>query len=239
MTKRKVKTLVPEPSWKGLQRAKSEELRIKAFEQIEEFVHYEVTQKECITSTKKWVKDFSGWDVTPDQIRKLPDTYLVPFAKHGWKAIRLGYMPVHIKMSLEKYMLPLYVRADELHSKMRYEPPVHPKVSSLKPDEDLSPAKVKEWIAVWKKYLTKNKIYIDSKDPKLRMQYQSAKTYVHNMQTYLRTGVWLDSWCGENRDQRMADVCIAKAYYEDGTVKRTDGVFYPDLGMIWKNNQNS
>jgi hypothetical protein len=54
------------------------------------------------------------------------------------------------------------------------------------------------------------------------------------MQIYLKTGVWLDTHFGENREKKIYNVCVAPAYDADGLIKRSVGVYYRDIGMIWK-----
>jgi hypothetical protein len=213
-TPRKIKTLVPEPKWDKLSKAKTEQERYNAFLACEDFVHYEVTDKEYLHSMKKWVRDHSGWEV---DISTLPDVYLLSFAKQGWKFFRLGFMPEQVEKSLRENLLPLYQRSEVLRDKMYYEPTLHPSVAQLEPDHKFHPDKVKVWIAAWKK----------NSDI-------TSKQYVSNMQTYLRTGVWLDTHYGLNREHKSVPICVALAFDRDGIAKRTKGVFYPDLGIIWK-----
>lgn len=237
MGKRKVKTLVNEPDWKQLSTATTEIERLEAFDACEDYVHLEITPKEHLHSMKKWVRDHSGWNVG-EKLRILPDTFLVAYAKQGWKFFKLGFMPESIEYSLTKRLKPLYERADKLKEKMHYERPIRYSLTQLDKEDELHPDTVKEWIKIWRSYLRKNKLYIDSSDAKLRQQYQTAQTYVSNMTTYLRTGIWLDNRYGENREGLMGDICMTQAYDENGHVKRTEGVFYPDLGIVWKNQTN-
>ena len=213
-TPKKKATLIPEPKWDRLRKAKTEQERYNAFLQCEDYVHYEVTVREHLHWMKKWIREESGWGVT---ITDLPDVYLSSTAKHGWKAIQLGFMPESIRETLNETVRPLYERSLELREKMFYEPAIHPSVSELDEDHKLHPDKVKLWISAWKKNTD-----------------LLSKHYVSNMQTYLRTGVWLDSHYGLNREYKSVPICVALAYDEEGLAKRTKGVYYPDLGMIWK-----
>ena len=213
-TPKKKATLVPEPKWDRLRKAKTEQDRYNAFIACEDYVHYEVTDKERLHSMKKWVRDFSGWEV---DMADLPDTYLLSFAKQGWKYFQLGFMPERVAESLKENLLPLYIRGQELRDKIFSEPTIHPSVSELKNDHKLHPDKIKSWIAVWKKNTD-----------------GLSKRYVSNMQTYLRTGVWLDTHYGLNREHKATPICVALSYDREGIAKRTKGVYYPDLGLIWK-----
>jgi hypothetical protein len=214
-TPKKKATLVPEPKWDRLRKAKTEQDQYNAFLQCEDYVHYEVTDKERLHSMKKWVRDISGWDVP--NLTVLPDTYLLSFAKQGWKFYKLGYMPERVAESLRDNLYPLYERAVDLREKIFSEPTIHPSVSELESDHKLHPDKVKTWISAWK----------NNKD-------DASKRYVSNMQTYLRTGVWLDACYGLNREYKAVPISIALAYDREGIVKRTKGVYYPDLGLVWK-----
>lgn len=231
--KKKKVTLIPEPNWDRLRKAKSEEVREKAFRECEDFVHQEIPDREQLHWMKKWLRDESGWDNVHQNSVTLPDVFLVAYAKSGWKAIQLGYMPESVVKSLEKNLKPILENADELKRRNTAEPPIHPSVISLEKDDFLHPDKVKKWLAVWKEYLRSNKMNEDSKDVNLRMDYQSAESYVANMTNYLRSGIWGDLFYGENREHRILQVCKSLAYDDQGMVKRNKGVYYPDIGHVW------
>lgn len=232
-TPKKKKTLVPEPNWNKLQKAKSEEEQTQAFIEANDFVHFEVPDKEQLYWLKKWVREFSGWDMHSETVT-LPDVYMSTFAKYGWLAIRLGYMPVSVKTSLEKNLKPLLERSQEIKDKNTEQGVTFSKDK----DDPLHPDKVKKWLVVWKDYLKGMEKLKESKDPKQRMDYQTAETYVYNMSSYLRTGIWNDSHFGENREKKVMWVVKTLAYNKDGTVKRTRGYYYPDIGKVWENETN-
>ena len=212
-TTKKKATLVPEPKWERLRKSRTEDARYAAYLSCEDFCHYEVTDKERIHSMGKWLRDHSGWNV---DVAALPDTYILPFAKQGWKYFQLGFMPERVEQSLRDNLLPLYQRAEELRGKILTEPSIHPSVSELETGHKLHPDTVKTWIAAWKG----NTDVV-------------SKRYVSNLQTYLRTGIYLDSHYGLNREHFATPICVALAYDKDGLAKRTNGVYYPDLGCVW------
>ena len=214
-TPKKKKTLIPEPKWDKLCKAKTEEERLDAWQECDAYVHGELTDRERLHSLKKFINIEMGYSLT--EINVLPDTYLNSFAKHGWKYVRLGYMPDAVRNSLVDQIQDLIDRRDELREKMFYEPTIHQSVSELEPDHKLSVDNVKTWISAWK----------NSSDP-------TSKQYVSNMQTYLKTGVWLDTHYGLNREYKSVPICVALSYDHEGLAKRTKGVYYPDLGIIWK-----
>lgn len=229
IAKKKIKTLIPEPNWGKLSKAKTEEERMDAWHQCEDFVHYEITEKEHTHSLKRWVELQSGWNLT-EEVKTIPDTYLHVFAKNGWKARQLGYMPEKVYAFLEQELKPLLIRALKLREKVTDS---NHDFSDLDKDDEWHPTKVKEWLKKWQGHLKAIKNYSESNDPKLRMEYQITQTYVYNLSLYLRTGVWCDSHWGENRENKVVPISRVLAYNKDGTAKRTQGVYYPDLGMVW------
>jgi hypothetical protein len=60
-----------------------------------------------------------------------------------------------------------------------------------------------------------------------------AQNYIKNIYYYLRTGEWVDDYCGKTADRRMKTVCIALSYDADGNPKRSVGTWYPDMGSEW------
>ena len=61
----------------------------------------------------------------------------------------------------------------------------------------------------------------------------SAKAYIRFMEHYLRTGDWISDFMGDDEEKKTQWKCIAMAYNPDGTPKRSKGVYYPDIGMVW------
>lgn len=215
VTRNRIKTLTPPPDWVRLMKAETEEEKIAAFQECETYVHYEVAERAYLHSLKKWIRDMSGWGVKNPAI--VPDIYLLGVAKHGWKAYRLQFMPKAYEETMKEILMPMFENAERLRARMNYEGPVHESLLNLDEDHKLHPDKVKSWIAAWK----------NNKDV-------FSKEYVSHMQIYLRTGVWLNDQYGLNRDKTATPYNVALAYDKNGVVKRTKGVYYPDLGLVWK-----
>lgn len=110
-------------------------------------------------------------------------------------------------------------------------------IRHLPDDHFVSPKKVKAWLKIWKEKLVGMKYWKDSKDREERIQYQIAENYVKNMQSYLTTGIWSDLWYGENREHKTVWEVVAPAYNKDGTMKRTQGYFYHDIGFYGVENE--
>ncbi len=215
-----------EPKWELLMKATTEEERLAAWNECDHFVQREITTKEYIHSARKWIRDYTDWNLYSQTIL-IPDPFFGIIAKDGWKAYVLKYMPVSVQDRFKKELLSLISRVDSLRKMMHYESPIHASVMSLPEDDELHPSKVKAWIDVWKKFIAANRKNSGA------TEYQTATRYVQNMQTYLSTGVWLDSHFGEKRERKMHPVCIAPAYDADGMMKRTVGVYYRDIACVW------
>jgi len=109
------------------------------------------------------------------------------------------------------------------------------------PDEDTYSFKnIKAWIKENK--LQANALVSQSKGrgvtPQARQQALNAadgkKAYIRYMEHYLRTGDWIGLFSGANEEHKVVPKCVAMAYHPDGTPKRSAGVFYSDINMVWK-----
>ena len=226
-TPKKKKTLVPEPNWDKLSKAKSEEARYAAWLDCDEFCRMELSDRETIHPMRRWIELESGWDLT-EESKIVPETYINAYARNGWKARKLGYMPEKVRNNLDTHLKPIVKRAIALRDALA---PDTVDFSHLDDDHEWHPSKVKLWIKKWSEY--EKSLDSESKDAIIRMQYQIAHNYVKNMNTYLRSSVWLDSHWGENRQHRVMKVCRALAYDADGIPKREVGTYYPDIYSIW------
>ena len=61
----------------------------------------------------------------------------------------------------------------------------------------------------------------------------NTKAYIRFMEHYLRTGDWISDFMGDDEEKKTQWKCVAMAYHADGTPKRSKGVFYPDINMVW------
>ena len=71
MAKRKPKTrniyVTKEPDWKKYIGITDPEEQLKAYREVDYFVHSEVNTKDAVACYKKWVKTASGW--APEDIK--------------------------------------------------------------------------------------------------------------------------------------------------------------------------
>lgn len=110
---------------------------------------------------------------------------------------------------------------------------IHESIRDLPEDDSLSPVRVKDWIKTNKEYLKSIRDFKDSGKSKERSEYKRVQAYIKNLQSYLRTGVYLDFEAGANREERIRPICRVMAYHPDGTPKRTIGTWYPDIRDVW------
>ena len=230
---KKKRTLIDEPNWSNLAKAVTEEERENAFKKADDFVHYEIPEREHLHWLKKWIREESEWNLDPNII-ELPDSYMVPFAKYGWIAIKLGFIPKKHFDSLTKNLKPFLLRSKKLREKINQDLPVHPSVSSRDIDDFLHIDKVKTWLEYWVSYVNENRKNIETADRERKLAFNTAETYVHNIRDYIRTGVWSDNRFGIKREGKVLVVCKALAYNSKGEVKRSKGTWYPDIQTVWE-----
>jgi len=110
---------------------------------------------------------------------------------------------------------------------------IHPSVLARGDDHAWSHKKVKEWIKTQKGLLSAEKRNAKMNAKGAVSKVASIEGYIRNMETYLRTGTWLDMFWGEYGQNRVKNICIVMAYDKDGNAKRNVGTFYPDINMEW------
>ena len=103
----------------------------------------------------------------------------------------------------------------------------------LPDDHALHPKKIKEWIKTQKDLASSVRSEVRQKIKGAEARLLIHEGYIKNMQKYLRDGDWIDNFYGEHQQNRITHRCVAMAYEDDGTPKRSVGVFYPDLGCIY------
>ena len=104
-------------------------------------------------------------------------------------------------------------------------------VRNLPDDDTFSLKNVRQWIKTNKDLLGAMRGMKDSKEASERASYANVESYVANLESYLRSGHYLDFRFGENGQNKVTYVCRAMAYYANGHPKRTVGVLYPDIGL--------
>ena len=116
---------------------------------------------------------------------------------------------------------------------------IHPKVLEIPDDDILSLKSIKKAIKH-----SKDKASAYSVNSRRRgatpkqaitdsINSDNTKAYIRFMEHYLRTGDWISDFMGDDEEKKTQWKCVAMAYHADGTPKRTKGIFYPDINMVW------
>ena len=133
------------------------------------------------------------------------------------------------------------IRLEKMRAKKK--PPEYKNVSkyvlSLNDEEPYSLKNVKVWIKHNKEMISmlqaraRNKeISPKDKQHSLSMA-DNKKAYIRYIEHYIRTGDWIGLFSGQDETNKVIPKCVAMAYYPDGTPKRSVGVFYSDINMVW------
>ena len=116
---------------------------------------------------------------------------------------------------------------------------IHPKVLEIPDDDILSLKSIKKAIKHSKDRASAYSVNSRRKGatPKQAItdsiNSDNTKAYIRFMEHYLRTGDWISDFMGDDEEKKTQWKCVAMAYHADGTPKRTKGVFYPDINMVW------
>jgi len=117
-------------------------------------------------------------------------------------------------------------------------------VMSLPDDDTYSFKNIKAWIRHNKEMvsaLNAQSRSRNSTDKERRIAENSAhskKAYIRYCEYYLKTGDWISMFSGQDEEHKVVPRCVAMAYYSDGTPKRSEGVFYPDIAAVWTKNMS-
>ena len=158
-------------------------------------------------------------------------------AKEPEKYVRKKIRKPRKPMSAEQKAAAVERLAKAREKRMLENPPtyknIHQNVLDLPTDDPLHMSHVKEWIKHQREIAS-----AEGKNDRAGIKGALAKKimaegYARNMQRYLESGDWCDMFWGKDRQNRMGEVCLTLAYDAQGNPKRTQGVFYPDLGYVW------
>lgn len=114
---------------------------------------------------------------------------------------------------------------------------IHESIRHLPDDAPLSPKKVRQWIKTQKDLKSSYQKQVRANTKGALAKFYQCDGYIKNMEYYLRNGEWLDLFFGEYQQNKTKKKCIALAYHHigkyKGMIKRSVGVYYPDLGCEW------
>ena len=115
-------------------------------------------------------------------------------------------------------------------------------VLELPDDDKYSFKNVKEWIKHSKDLVSEYTKTARSRatTPQDKQKASNAadhkKVYIRELEYYLKSGDYISYFSGQDETNKVSPRCVAMAFYPDGTPKRSVGVFYPDINMVWTQN---
>lgn len=119
---------------------------------------------------------------------------------------------------------------------------VDPGVLALDESDTFSLKNVRSWIKTqtdlkseYSKKLRQLKISkaSDKEIAKAQALYSDAEAYIRNLNRYIRDGDYVDMFFGEYGTTSIKLRCVHPSYNKDGTIKRSHGIFYSDLGYVY------
>lgn len=110
---------------------------------------------------------------------------------------------------------------------------IAPSVVALPDDDPFSLKSVRGWIKTQKELLASARKNVRQKVKGAEAQVLLHEGYVRNMERYLREGEWTDNFYGEYQEKKIKWRCVVPSYDKEGNIKRSYGVWYPDLGTVW------
>ncbi len=139
------------------------------------------------------------------------------------------------------------IRLEKMRAKKK--PPEYKNVNkyvlSLDDEEPYSLKNVKAWIKHNKEIISMLQARARNRDisPKDKQHALSMadnkKAYIRYIEHYIKTGDWIGIFSGKDETNKVVPKCVAMAYYDDGTPKRSVGVFYPDIKAVWTQQMES
>jgi hypothetical protein len=112
-------------------------------------------------------------------------------------------------------------------------------VLALPDDDKYSFKNVKQWIKHSKDLVLEHKKIARSRACSTQDKQKASNTvdhkkvYIRQLEYYLRTGDFISYFSGQDENQKVIPRCVAQAFYADGTPKRSQGVYYPDINVVW------
>ena len=112
-------------------------------------------------------------------------------------------------------------------------------VLTLPDDDKYSFKNVKTWIKHSKDLvleynkIARSRVSSSQEAQKASNAADHKKVYIRDLEYYLKSGDFISYFSGQDENQKVIPKCIAMAYYSDGRPKRSCGVFYEDINMVW------
>ena len=112
-------------------------------------------------------------------------------------------------------------------------------VLALPDDDKYSFKNVKTWIKHSKDLvleynkIARSRVSSSQEAQKASNTADHKKVYISELEYYLKSGDFISYFSGQDEATKVIPRCVSMAYYDDGTPKRSVGVFYPDITAVW------
>ena len=112
-------------------------------------------------------------------------------------------------------------------------------VLALPDDDKYSFKNVKTWIKHSKDLvleynkIARSRVSSSQEAQKASTAADHKKGYIRELEYYLKSGDFISYFSGQDEATKVIPRCVSMAYYDDGTPKRSVGVFYPDINTVW------
>ena len=112
-------------------------------------------------------------------------------------------------------------------------------ILALPDDDKYSFKNVKTWIKHSKDLvleynkIARSRVSSSQEAQKASNAADHKKVYIRELEYYLKSGDFISYFSGQDEATKVIPRCVAMAYYDDGTPKRSVGVFYPDITAVW------
>ena len=112
-------------------------------------------------------------------------------------------------------------------------------VLALPDDDKYSFKNVKTWIKHSKDLvleynkIARSRVSSSQEAQKASTAADHKKGYIRELEYYLKSGDFISYFSGQDEATKVIPRCVSMAYYDDGTPKRSVGVFYPDITAVW------
>jgi len=112
-------------------------------------------------------------------------------------------------------------------------------VLALPDDDKYSFKNVKTWIKHSKDLvleynkIARSRVSSSQEKQKASNAVDHKKVYIRDLEYYLKSGDFISYFSGQPETTKVIPRCVAMAYYDVGTPKRSVGVFYPDITTVW------
>ena len=112
-------------------------------------------------------------------------------------------------------------------------------VLALPDDDKYSFKNVKTWIKHSKDLvleynkIARSRVSSSQEAQKASTAADHKKGYIRELEYYLKSGDFISYFSGQDEATKVIPRCVSMAYYDDGTPKRSVGVFYPDITTVW------